>query len=1612
MLLAIFTTIKILFLRKAIKISLRILLSLILLLIVAWGLLQTDWGQNWIVGQVTKRLSRDLQSRVSIKHVDIDFFNKLNLEGVLVEDQKRDTLLSAGVVQVRITDWFFLKDKADLKYIGLGNAVIKLQRTDSTWNYQFLEQYFSSPSTGKKKQQSGISFNLQKVQMQNVQFLQRDAWLGRDMIVKLGSMDLDANKISISDNIIDIPSINLGSPFFQIYDYAGNRPDSLRPKKKARKVTNDSLQWNTENWNVRIGKISLINGNFKNDRDGLIATTAYFDGEHLDFKNITGSINNFRWAQDTIRAVINLSTKERSGLVVQSLKADYRLEPRKMEFNKLYLKTNRSVLHNYFAMKYEDINSMNDFMHAVTMEANFDDATIHSDDIAFFAPEIRDWNKNIKIKGRVKGTVDALSAKNFTVQSGSNTFINGDVTIIGLPDINSTFIDLKANDFRTTYNEAVSFVPALRKVTTPDLQSLSYLRFKGSYTGFLNDFVAYGTMQTALGTITTDVNMKLPSAGTPGYSGTVSTDAFQLGKFIRNKELGVIDFRGNLKGRGFQWDNSLNIAIDGTIDRIQYGNYTYQNIVAKGDLTNRNFNGDFAMHDPNADLHITGLIDFNKEQPRFDAHADIAQINLRVLGFSRDNLVLKGLFDLNFTGRSLSDFLGSARISNATLLQNDVPLSFDSLTITSQYINGLKTLNATSNELDATITGNFDLETLPDAFQLFLTRYYPSYIRPPRTAIKPQSFSFDIQTGFIEDYIRMIDKRLSGFNSSHIVGSINVATNALSVQANIPQFSFEQYEFSDVQLKGDGNLDRLVLNGQVNNAIVTDSLRFPLTTFSIEARNDTSDIAINTTANQTINRANFSAQLQTFSSGFKLSLNPSSFVLNGKTWSIERGGELDFRKNTVVSGQVVLRETSQEIRLTTQPSDIGTWNDLYVTLRNLNLGDLSPLLVKTNRIEGLVSGEILIEDPQNRFNITTDLRTDQLRIDNDSIGQIQTKLFYNNSTGLLSGEGNNLDQEHQIAFDLALDFKDSANAHRDRITVKPVNYPVKILERFVGFLFSDLQGYITGQLNILGEGANMDYIGKATLRNAGLKVNFTQVFYKIDDTEIELKEDGIYFGTLKLRDRFGNTATAKGNINHRNFRNMYFDIAVQVDSRQMEILNTSYNDNQQFYGRAMGKGSFVLVGPENDMLMNIDITASQTDSSYITLPPSRSRESGQASFMVEKKYGREMSATDLIGSGTNMTYMVNLNANPLVNVEVILDELTGDIIRGRGTGNLRISAGTNEPLSIRGRYEIEEGNYLFTFQSFFKKPFEIRKGSNNYIEWTGDPYGAAIHFDAIYTAEKVSFAPLADVQGVLSNSYSSYREDVNVIAALTGELFRPVFNFKLEIPQNSQASRDQSIALGLQQIEKNQDELNKQVTYLIVFNSFAPYENTQSVVARTALNEFAYNTISGLFFGEVNKRLNQLLSKILRNNDLTFNFTGSLYNRNLIDRNAKGFNINQSNFNFSVGIPLFSERFIVTFGSTFDIPLQSNIQQTVQFLPDVNAQWLINKTGSIRATFFYRQNLDFISGTATGTGFVTTRTGANIAYRKEFDHLGKKRGKMKKTASSDSTTSDSAKSNQ
>jgi TamB, inner membrane protein subunit of TAM complex len=417
------------------------------------------------------------------------------------------------------------------------------------------------------------------------------------------------------------------------------------------------------------------------------------------------------------------------------------------------------------------------------------------------------------------------------------------------------------------------------------------------------------------------------------------------------------------------------------------------------------------------------------------------------------------------------------------------------------------------------------------------------------------------------------------------------------------------------------------------------------------------------------------------------------------------------------------------------------------------------------------------------------------------------------------------------------------------------------------------------------------------------------------------------------------------------------------------------------------------------MFMTINAVASEVDSSEINLPATTGRESGEASFLVERKFGREMNASDFARPSVNIIYDVEVTATPAVTVKVVMDDLTGDEIKGRGAGTLHMRSGTSEPLSLRGRFDISEGEYEFTFQSFFKKPFVLKQGEDNYIEWYGDPNDAMINITAVYTANNVSFAPLASSLINIGDGISKVRGDVYVVAKLTDRLFHPKFNFSLEFPQSSVVNSDPALAFSLQQLQKNENEINKQATYLVVLGVFAPIEGNSTGFS---LGELATNSLSGIFFNVINDQIRKIFSGIFKSDKLNFTFNSTLYNRNVIG-NSSAFNLG-SNVNASIGSSLFKGRVTVSVGGSVEGLLQTgSTQQQVGFLKDFTVEIMINPSGSFRATIFSRDNVDYFNSNVSGSGR-QNRTGLGVSYRKDYNHLADIFRRKKKQATTPPTT--------
>jgi hypothetical protein len=1540
-------------------------------------LLNTNYVQNYIAHKITASLSKKLGTQVRVKNVSISPFNKINLEGVLIKDQKSDTLLFANLCKIRITDWFFLQKDATLSYIGIEDAVIKINRTTPEWNYEFITNYFKNTDTANN---NSTHYDIKKIDLKSVRFEQKDEWTGNYMKVSAVSIVADCKKMNLATGFIKIGTVSIDQPLFVMQVIPKLRP-SITPVVKNNQASKSSPL------NINADEITINKGALVIDSD-LEKPFKYFDGTHLNFFNINAAIKNVFFSEKEIKASIALNAKERSGLLVKKLNTNFTFNEHIMEFAKLDLQTNRSRIGNYYAMKFNSFEKdFSNYISNVVMVADLKESAVSTDDIAFFAPAMSMFKTKAVISGKYKGTVDDFTVSSLQVRTGGNSLLTGAFSMKGLPEIQTTQIKLQQGFVQTNYKDLAQLIPAIQNIQTPNLASLGTILYRGDFSGTAFDFVTKGVFSTALGGISTDINLKIPESGEPTYKGKLETVAFNLGKFTNNNDLATIDFKGSIEGSSFDIEK-LKTSINGDIRSIQYKDYNYKSIVTNATFQKKYFSGDIIINDPNLNFTSSLEINFNQKVPAFNIVGDLAYSNLKALKLYPKFIEVTGLLDANFTGSNLDNFIGNAKFLNANINDSTTKLTFDSLALQASQTGIEKLITLKSNDFNASIHGQFNVADLPKSIQSFLHHYYPNYIEAPGKLSADQSFTIRANANYIDPYISLYNKNWSGFNDLSFEGKIDTKLYLLTAHANIPYAKINDYTITGATVEAKGDKNNLTLQTNLDNFGVGDSIRFPNSIIAIDSKDDKSLVQVKTSAASSLNDANLEAEVYTLQDGVRIQWKPSNFTLNNKKWTLEKEGELVLRKNFVHANNVKFVQGTQEILIQTEEEDGGNTNQLNIKLNNLIIGDITNLVIQKPRFEGLANGNITLKNLFNGLKADARINTSQLMVDNDSIGLVNINAGYDAKTGNLPFTV--ISDNKDYAINASGYYKLIDSTHLPLYTsIQLKDTRINFVEQFLTGIFSEVDGKATGQLTIQGDPASPSLLGDVLVKNATLKVDYTQVNYQIDSLRIKFLEDGIDFGKFTAKDKYNNKASGSGKLYEKQFENMAFDF--DLNTNNLLLIDTKAKDNPLFYGKAFGKANFSFKGPSTNA--KITLVAESTDSSHIVLPNAVSKESASADFITYKKYGTEIVSENKTSS-FNLLVDLDLTANNKAQIDVILDDVSGDIIKANGSGRLKIRSGSTEPLTIRGRYNIDKGNYDFSFQSLIKKPFELIPNKGNYIEWTGDPNKANIKIDAQYTAEQVA---LYDLVGNLnmSGAVKGYRGPVYVVAQLRDKLTKPAISFKLDFPQGSPIKTDNELVQYLARLEKDDNEILKQVSFLIVFNSFAPptIGNGGNGNGNSMFATIGVNTLSQILTKEINKMFSNMLYKLTGDKSLRFDVGTSLYSNSELLGAASGINssaantgINRSRVNFKVGKSFFEDKIVVTFGGDLDFNLSnsSSVKNgNLQWLPDLNIEFILTQDRKLRAILFNKNSLD-ISGSSFGK---RNRFGASISYRRDFERL-------------------------
>lgn len=1550
--------------------------------------------QNFLFSKATAYLSQKLKTRVHIDHVQFSFFNHFDIDGVYIEDQKKDTLAYIGTIRLKTSELLsnYWNDEPFVVHdVTLKNVFVNLNRQKSgdRWNYDFISEAFASSDTIQSTedtlqvQQSNesetVKLELQSLNLENVRFYMDDAWRGEDMRFAVANLELDVKTLDLLKARLEIPKLDIHEADILVREYEGGKPEDLTP--------DDTTTWGTP-FNPDLARILIQDLNLTDSRFRYLdgeekPKPGEFDERQLDISQIQLHLSNTRLIADTLFAQIDqLTAKERCGLKVKNLKAQAKVSQVESILDQLYLETANSQIQDRFAMKYRNFHDFNEFIEKVHMEGNLRDAHVSSLDIGYFANIINQYPILVHLDGQIEGTVDEIEGRNLKIESSETSF-KGNAIVQGLPDLDQTFFDVQVDELLTNGKDLNRLIPQTR-VDGVAWNDLKTIRFQGKYSGQVDEFKTNGILQTNLGSADLDLAMNFQPK-TPTYKGHIATKSLNLGRLIKQSIIGNISVYANFDGQGFSLED-IKAKLIAKINEIEIDGKKYVDLNINGLVENKKFDGIFVSQDPGLTMNFNGKLDLSGKDPSYQFSTRFIRFNLQKMGITREPIIGSGYATLDFTGSTIDDFRGKAMLSNLTLENGLKVVKVEEINFQSYETHQYKTITLNSSVTDAELKGQFKVSELSNAVLYYLSHYLPQYISKP-THYSPQNFEFEITMKDIDPFLQVFVPTLRGLNGSNLSGELNTYQQKFGLDIVLQGIQYEQITFKDITLVGAGDFKSIELTATGGNLLYDNELMIPSFQFTSSMADDTASLSLVTQSmNDLLGEASLNCIATASNGKLFVDLLPSTINLKTDPWQLYSKQALVFGEQIEIN-ELYVESGAQKIKI--QSENTPESDHLFAELQNLDLYNLTGYANLSNPVwNGRISGRVdILNYMESPLIKATVFSTNEVRVDQDTVGIVTLQMNYDvEGQKLTLQKGTSIQRgENEAIIEGFINMKDSLID----ITASLEETPIAFANQFISDYIRNLRGEASGKVLVKGVLDNPKISGDIQLKEASLKVLFLGTTYSIPQMKFSFNNQNILVEETLLKDeRIGNyTGILYGNIAHKNFSDMYLNFNLNSDN--LLCLNTSEYDNSLFYGYVPASVNMKLSGPMNDI--DMDIQTRPLKNSKFYLPLNSTGDASTYDYVHFATYGRLQGQEQV--EDPNPSYVkinMNIEATPDAEVFIILDKNTGEEIIARGEGAIRLFVDLGNDITMNGNYAINEGKYLFNFRGLFNKEFKIDEGSK--ITWSGDVLGAELDVKAVYKTQKpLPLYPLvSNIAESLDESdkteaRKAYPTYVSIL--LSGPLSLPKITFDITQPDNKSVG---SAAFSkLEQIKNDEKELVSQSGVLLLFEQFKAPEG----ISNSAYGQGVVSTVSDVVSSAVSSELTNQFQKITGLDKVTFNL--GYQNINSLEEGVA----NRNQLSMNISTTLFKDRVVVDFGNSLDIgrDAQGNTTSSFNLGGDFKAQFLITEDGRFRANAFRTNNVNLENTNFTKGGLGLSY---KIVYNSFADLLRPKRKKQEKKSSS------------
>jgi len=1383
-------------------------------------------------------------------------------------------------------------------------------------------------------------------------------------------------KFDFENKIFELKKIKLDHAFVHFNTFDSIHRINIYPiidKLTAQADPNDK----SKHWIIMFDAVEANNSLFSFQSYDFKPLARGVNFKDLCFQKLNLRVRNFKVEGDTVSFdVKSCNFIDKSGISINVTT--------KMAISKTSIHgTNTIIMTPYSSLNaqqvfldFKTVDDFNNIFEKVRLNIKLNESVIDFRDVAYFSDNLWDVKEKITFAGRIKGPINHLTCKDIVIKYGEHTSFTGSIDFDGLPDTKATFVYFDTHNLTTHYKDIEKLINGFlpdQKLTLPDIfHKLGKMSYSGSFSGFFNDFVAYGKLNTDLGEIVSDIMIKPDDDNSLKFKGRLDVFDFNLGSFINASNiLGYITMHIDVDGIRHAGDKNIDAMINGNINKIDINKYTYQNILLKGQITNKSYNGSISINDPNINFNFIGNIDYSKNKPEFNFNLDVTYANLFYLNIDKSDSsqIMSCILSADFNGNKFENLNGDLVVKKISFSKSNKKFDLKNVTLSAGNNESGNSYEFKSDLMDAMIFGKYSIETFVGTFKKYIKHYLPDTYFSYKIDQNTDTCNLEFEINFkkMKSFTDYFTPSISISDQSLLMGKYDPRNNNFSFDGSFNELTVRGNCFQNLHVNSESDDGEIKFVAGCEKLIINQQLQFSNFTFSSEASQDTLGVNVrwinwdSASIKGNINaKGYFLKKSVPLQPSFAFEVSPTAFIFQDSLWYVSNT-LITFDSARISIKNFLLKNNKQCLQvagtISHNPLDTLTFN-----VQDMNMG-YSSIFISKDKVElgGLITGKACITSFYENPLFTSDLTVKHFTVNNELLGD-----------GMLNAQWLSQDNKLHIKANATDEISEHVNIIGDYFPDRQylsfqLNFDkvkLNMISPYLKTLVSNIKGTATGKVTLTGLISNPVLNGEGKCVNSGFIVNYLQSVYDFT-TPLKIENNTFIIKDASVFDQYGNEAKVDATITHDFFTNFGFNVV--INSKKFCVLDTKESDNSTFYGKAFATGIIKIQGTPSQVY--IDVNAQSEKNTSINIPLLNSTDVSEKKFITfvnRNPYAVNDTATtknkykaDLTG----ITMNFNFDVTPDADVQIIFDPKIGDIIHGRGSGKLNMEINTQGKFLMYGQFKIEEGDYLYTLQNVINKRFRIENGGT--IEWNGDPLDATVNLEAIYKTKAALYSILQN-STVAANEDFKTRIPIECQLYLTDKLLKPSIRYDIFLPN---AKPEISSALAGQ--IPTESELIKQFLSLLVINSF--WANTTGGAASSSnINGSSSYVVATEF---ASNQLSNLISTATGSWDVGVNIRppDQMSNAEVDLALSRQFLNNRLNVSGGVSTPLSNSTAVSTAANPNAV------------IGDVNVDYKLTKNGKVMIKAFNKANDQY---TISQYDQSLYKQGVGIAYREEFNRVG------------------------